>query len=87
MKSNVNYVSTTEARQLRCGYDYLGRRISRSILTGSPVYYVYDGEDIIAEYSSTGTLLRKYIHGPGVDEPGKLKGSDTFSGKNSKDKT
>jgi len=31
--------------------------------------YVYDGEQIIAEYNSSGTLLRKYVYGPGIDEP------------------
>jgi RHS repeat-associated protein len=32
-------------------------------------YYLYDEEDIIAEYDSTGALIASYIHGPGVDEP------------------
>jgi hypothetical protein len=30
---------------------------------------IYDGDALVAEYSSTGTLLRRYVHGPGVDEP------------------
>jgi RHS repeat-associated protein len=29
----------------------------------------YDGTDLVAEYNSAGTLLRRYVHGPGVDEP------------------
>ena len=29
----------------------------------------YDGVDLVAEYNSGGTLLRRYVHGPGVDEP------------------
>ena len=29
----------------------------------------YDGVDLVAEYNSAGTLLRRYVHGPGVDEP------------------
>ena len=30
--------------------------------------YLYDGSDLIAEYSGT-TVLRRYVHGLGVDEP------------------
>ncbi|MEP2988064.1 MAG: hypothetical protein ABJN65_02415 [Parasphingorhabdus sp.] len=30
----------------------------------------YDGADLIAEYASNGsTILRKYVHGPGTDDP------------------
>lgn len=35
----------------------------------STVQFLYDGVDIIAEYNTSGTLLRRYVHGPGVDEP------------------
>jgi RHS repeat-associated protein len=52
-------------------YDYLGRRISRTIY-GAPnvtIKYAYDGDRIIAEYDGSGTLLRKFIYGPGLDEP------------------
>jgi RHS repeat-associated protein len=52
-------------------YDYLGRRISRTIY-GSPdvtIQYAYDGDRIIAEYDANDVLLRKFIYGPGIDEP------------------
>ena len=29
----------------------------------------YDGSELIAEYNSAGTALRRFVHGPGVDEP------------------
>lgn len=29
----------------------------------------YDGVDLIAEYDGSGTLLRRYVHGPGTDDP------------------
>lgn len=29
----------------------------------------YDGQDLIAEYDTSGTLLRRYVHGPRTDEP------------------
>lgn len=31
--------------------------------------FLYDGTDIIAEYDGSGNLLRRYVHGPGIDEP------------------
>jgi len=39
---------------------------------GSPsstVKYCYDGHQVIAEYDGSDTLLRKYVYGPGIDEP------------------
>lgn len=35
---------------------------------GVTTTFVYDGNDLIAEYNGT-TLLRRYVHGPDVDEP------------------
>jgi RHS repeat-associated protein len=57
--------------RLTAGQDYLGRRISRTIY-GAPsvtTKYAYDGNRIIAEYDGSGTLLRKFVYGPGIDEP------------------
>jgi RHS repeat-associated protein len=31
--------------------------------------FLYDGADIIAEYDGANALLRRYVHGPGTDEP------------------
>ncbi len=31
--------------------------------------FVYDGDRLVAEYNGAGSLLRRYVHGPGVDEP------------------
>ena len=28
-----------------------------------------DGDRLVAEYNGGGSLLRRYVHGPGVDEP------------------
>jgi RHS repeat-associated protein len=52
-------------------YDYLGRRISKTVY-GSPdvtTKYCYDGGQVIAEYDGSDNLLRKFIYGPGIDEP------------------
>ena len=31
--------------------------------------FLYDGANTIAEYNSSGTVLRRFVNGPGVDEP------------------
>ncbi len=49
-------------------YDGLGRRIEKNV-NGTITRYIYDNEDIIAEYDDTNTLQANYLHGPGVDEP------------------
>ncbi len=48
-------------------YDALGRLIHSSANGGTR--FDYDGDRLIAEYSTAGTLLRRYVHGPGIDEP------------------
>lgn len=49
-------------------YDPLGRLFS---ISGSPgTQFLYDGDRLVAEYhATTGALLRRYVHGSGVDEP------------------
>ncbi|MFH1202581.1 MAG: RHS repeat-associated core domain-containing protein [Candidatus Omnitrophota bacterium] len=49
-------------------YDGLGRRIEKNV-NEVITRYVYDNEDILAEYDVTNTLTAKYLHGPGIDEP------------------
>ncbi len=50
-------------------YDPSGRRIAKTfdgVLTNQ---YVYDGDNMIAEYDGDGTLVRKYIQGARIDQP------------------
>lgn len=49
-------------------YDYQGRR-TKKIIGFDTAKYCYDGANLIAEYNGSDNLLRKYIHGPGIDEP------------------
>jgi RHS repeat-associated protein len=51
-------------------YDYLGRRIKKIIygLLGVVTKYCYSGDQVIAEYEDD-ILVRKFIYGPGIDEP------------------
>jgi len=49
-------------------YDTGGRRTEKRV-DGYSTRYVYDGGNVIAEDDGNGNLLRKYIYGPGVDQP------------------
>ena len=49
-------------------YDGAGR-LRQTTLAGTVTGLTYDGVDLVAEYNSGGTLLRRYVHGPGIDEP------------------
>jgi len=46
-----------------------GRRIAKAYDEVTVVKYLYDGDHCIAEYDGNDQLLRKYIYGPGVDQP------------------
>jgi RHS repeat-associated protein len=51
-------------------YDPLGRLYQTSLGTApTTTRFLYDGADMIGEYSSTNALLRRYVHGPGDDQP------------------
>jgi RHS repeat-associated protein len=48
-------------------YDPLGRLYQTSASVTTKLQY--DGADLIAEYNAADALLRRYVHGPGADEP------------------
>ena len=50
------------------GYDPL-LRLYQANSGGSTQRFAYDGLDMIAEYNGAGALQRRYVFGPGVDEP------------------
>jgi hypothetical protein len=59
-------VSASGAKTAALKYDPLGRLYEVSTPTPSAVTrFVYDGDRLIAEYSGSGTLLRRYVHGSG----------------------
>ncbi len=31
--------------------------------------FVHDGQRLVVEYSQAGTIARRHVHGPGIDEP------------------
>lgn len=49
-------------------YDPLGRLWQTTGSAGT-TQFLYDGDALVAEYNGSGGLLRRYMHGPGVDEP------------------
>ncbi len=51
-------------------YDPFGRLYQTSTgTTPTTTRFLYDGVDMIGEYSDTNALLRRYVHGPGDDQP------------------
>jgi hypothetical protein len=44
-----------------------GERISKTV-DDVITYYVYDGPQVICEYSSDETLIREFVYGTGIDE-------------------
>ncbi len=45
-----------------------GRRVEKKV-DGYSTRYIHDGGHVIAEYDGNNNLLRKYIYGPGIDQP------------------
>jgi RHS repeat-associated protein len=44
-------------------------RLYETVGAGVTTRFGYDGADLVAEYNGSNTLLRRYVHGPGSDEP------------------
>jgi RHS repeat-associated protein len=65
--SENRWTSTSGARNASLSYDAIGRlaQVSGNGLTN----FLYDGDDLVGEYDAAGTLVRRTVHGPGVDEP------------------
>ena len=62
-------VSANGAKDADLSYDPLGRLYQVTTTTpAATTRFVYDGDRLIAEYNGS-TLLRRYVHGSGVDEP------------------
>ena len=49
-------------------YDPFGKRIEKNV-NGTITRYLYDGEDILYEVDGSNTILARYAHGSGIDEP------------------
>lgn len=60
--------ATTDASAMSLAYDPLGR-LRQTTVGSATTQFLYDGDRLVAEYDGAGTLLRRYVHGSGVDEP------------------
>lgn len=61
-------ITASGAKTAGLTYDPLGR-LSLVSSGSTSTRMLYDGDDLVAEYDGSGSLLRRYIHGPGADEP------------------
>jgi RHS repeat-associated protein len=72
----LNYVYDNENRLISItgdhtasfDYDPLGR-LYETTINGVITQFLYDGDALVAEYNSNGTLTKRYVHGDQVDEP------------------
>jgi RHS repeat-associated protein len=61
----------TATRTMNYKYDGLGRRVEKEVIDSATTTtrYVYDNEDIVLELNAANTIVARYTHGPGIDEP------------------
>ena len=59
--NNVSHVASY-------AYDAFARRAEKTV-DGVTTRYVYDGNRVLEEYDGAGLLLRRFVYGPGIDEP------------------
>ncbi|MDE8650493.1 RHS repeat-associated core domain-containing protein [Novosphingobium album (ex Liu et al. 2023)] len=68
VENRLTSASGTGISSTSLTYDPLGRL--GTVVSGSTTTrFLYDGDALVAEYDGAGTMLRRYVHGPGVDEP------------------
>jgi RHS repeat-associated protein len=65
---DVNNRLTSAPGGTTLAYDPLSR-LQQITVSGTSTRLLYDGADLIAEFDSSGNLQRRYVHGPGLDEP------------------
>jgi RHS repeat-associated protein len=57
------------ANDTRFDYDPEGRLRSSIAFGQVTTELLYDGDKLVAEYDLNGNLVKRYVHGPGTDEP------------------
>jgi len=61
-------VSASGTKTAGLVYDPMGR-LWQVTGTGTNTRFLYDGDELVAEYDSAGTLARRYAHSDNVDDP------------------
>ena len=74
LESRLTSVSLASSQtSVVLAYDPLGRlqQEQATVGTAAPAttQFLYDGSRLSAEYDAAGNLLRRYVHGPAIDEP------------------
>jgi RHS repeat-associated protein len=62
-------VSASGATTASLRYDPLGRLYETSGGAAGITRFLHDGDELVAEYNSSGIMLRRYVHGTSVDDP------------------
>jgi RHS repeat-associated protein len=60
--------TATGAARIALSYDPKGRLFQTSS-SSATTQYLYSGDALVAEYNAAGAMVRRYVHGSGVDEP------------------
>ncbi len=66
-EENKLLTTMNSANSVSYQYDAFNRRVAKTI-NGTTTYYVYDADEVVAEYDSTNTLQSEYIYGDSIDE-------------------
>ena len=65
-----NHLTSADKTGLAATLAYDGEgRLNQTVIAGVTSNLSYDGIDLVAIYDSAGTLLRRFVHGPGIDQP------------------
>jgi RHS repeat-associated protein len=73
-ENRLTQVVTPAAGSVSYKYDALGRRIQRAPSSGAATNFVYDGDDVVKDLNSDGSLV-EYLNGAGIDNKIRQKGS------------
>jgi RHS repeat-associated protein len=61
-------LSASGAHTATLTYDPLGR-LFQIVGSSKTTQFLYDGDELVAEYNESGALQRRYVHGPKDDDP------------------
>ena len=60
--------ANASAKSLSLEYDPT-ERLAKTTYNGTANHYLYDGDELVAEYNSSGVMTYRYVHGIGNDDP------------------
>lgn len=62
-------ISASGGMTVNLTWDPLGRLFQTSGGSSGTTQFLYDGDELVAEYDGAGALARRYVHGAGNDDP------------------